>query len=142
MLHKLAQISQLKVIARNSTFQFKDTNKDVREIGQILNVDTVLEGSVQRAGEQVRVIAQLVRTSDGAHIWSQSFDDSMDNIFDLQDRIAASIVDAFQLTLSAAERQRLLRDGTDNPVAYDLLIRALNTRRSMDELTDAKRPGR
>jgi TolB-like protein/Flp pilus assembly protein TadD len=136
LLHKLAQISELKVIARNSSFQFKGSNQDVREIGEILGVDTVLEGSVQRAGSQVRVIAQLVRTSDGAHLWSRTFDDSMDNIFDLQDRITASIVDAFALSLSEAERQRLLRDGTDNPQAYDLLIRALNTDRNLDEMTD------
>lgn len=138
LLHKLAQITELKVIARNSSFQFKGSNKDVREIGEILGVETVLEGSVQRAGERVRIIAQLVRTSDGAHIWSQSFDDTTDNIFELQDRITASIVDQFQLSLSQAERDRLLRSGTDNPEAYDLVIRAMNQQLNLDEMTDTR----
>jgi TolB-like protein len=137
LLHKLAQIEELKVIARNSSFQFKGTNRDIREIGEILGVDTVLEGSVQRAGDQVRIIAQLIRTSDGVHIWSESFDDSIDNIFALQDRIAEDIVDQFEVSLSAAERQRLLRNGTESPEAYDLLIRALNQPRNLDQMTDS-----
>jgi TolB-like protein len=74
VLHQLAQIPDLKVIARNSSFQFKGTNLDVREVGERLGVGNVLEGSVQRQGDQVRVIAQLVRTSDGSHVWSQTFD--------------------------------------------------------------------
>ena len=137
LLHKLAQIRELKVIARNSSFQFKNSNQDVREIGEILGVETLLEGSVQRSGERVRVIAQLVRTSDGAHIWSQSFDDSAENILELQDRIASSIVDQFQLSLSQSDRLRMLQDGTDIPEAYDLVLRAMNQQQSTDELTDS-----
>lgn len=137
LLHKLAQISDLKVIARNSSFQFKGTNRDVREIGEILGVETILEGSVQRAGEQVRIIVQLVQSSDGAHIWSETFDDSMSNIFELQDRVASRIVDQFQFSLSEADRRRLMRSGTRNPEAYDLMIQALNQPRNMDELTDS-----
>jgi len=138
LLHKLAQISDLKVIARNSSFQYKGTNKDIREIGKVLNVTTVLEGSVQRAGEQVRIIAQLINTADGVHLWSQSFDDSMDNIFSLQDRVAADIVEQLQLSLSKEEQARLIRNGTDNPEAYDLLIRALNLHYDLDDMVDAK----
>lgn len=137
LLHKLAQISGLKVIARNSSFQYKGTNKDIREIGKALNVTTVLEGSVQRSGEQVRIIAQLINASDGVHLWSQSFDDSMDNIFTLQDRVAADIVEQLQLSLSKEEQARLIRNGTDNPEAYDLLIRALNTDFDLDDMVDA-----
>lgn len=137
LLHKLAQISELRVIARNSSFQFKGTNRDIREIGQILGVETVLEGSVQRAGNQVRIIAQLINAEDGVHIWSQSFDDSMDNIFTLQDRIAAEIVDQFAISLSNEEQDRLLRRGTDNPEAYDLLMQASNIDYDMDSRTDA-----
>jgi TolB-like protein/Flp pilus assembly protein TadD len=138
LLHKLAQISDLKVIARNSSFQFKGSNKDVREIGEILGVATILEGSVQRSGEQIRIIAQLVRTDDGAHIWSQSFDGSTGDIFDLQDQVTSNIVDQFQLSLTAAEQSRLLRDSTSNPEAYDLVIRALNQYRSLDETVDVR----
>jgi TolB-like protein/Tfp pilus assembly protein PilF len=136
LLHKLAQISDLKVIARNSSFQFKGTNRDIREIGQILGVNTVLEGSVQRAGNQVRIIAQLINTADGVHIWSQSFDDSMDNIFALQDRIAGEIVTQLQVSLSKEEQDRLLRNGTDNPEAYDLLMLANESDRNIDQMVD------
>ena len=83
LLHKLAQLPDLKVIARNSSFQFKGTNKDAREIGTILDVAALLEGSVQRQGDQVRIIAQLIDTADGAHLWSGTFDDTMQNIFEL-----------------------------------------------------------
>jgi TolB-like protein/Tfp pilus assembly protein PilF len=138
LLHKLAQIRNLKVIARNSSFQFKGSNKDVREIGELLGVDTILEGSVQRSGDQVRVIAQLVRTSDGTHVWSQSFDDTADNILDLQDRIAVSIVDQFQLSLSRADRERMLRNSTYSPEAYDLVIRALNEPADKDDLPSSE----
>ena len=136
LLHKLAQIDELTVIARNSTFQFKGQNRDVREIGEILGVDIVLEGSVQRAGEQVRIIAQLIRTSDGAHLWSQTFDDTMSNIFELQDSVAAAIADQMQFDLSAEQRRRMMRDGTRDPEAYDLLIRAINEKADMDDMAD------
>jgi len=136
LLHKLAQISDLKVIARNSSFQFKGTNKDVREIGKILNVRTILEGSVQRAGNQVRIIAQLINTSDGVHLWSQSFDGSMEDIFTLQDQVAADIVAQLQVNISKEEQARLLRNGTDNPEAYDLLMRATSVGRNLDQMTD------
>ncbi|MEE4174648.1 MAG: hypothetical protein V2I57_10395 [Xanthomonadales bacterium] len=136
LLHQLAQIEELKVIARNSSFQYKGSNRDVREIGAELGVETILEGSVQRAGDRVRIIAQLVQASDGAHVWSRTFDGSMDDIFALQDQVAADVVDAFQISLSAAEREQLMRDGTDDPVAYDLLIQALGVERNIDALVD------
>jgi TolB-like protein/Tfp pilus assembly protein PilF len=138
LLHKLAQISDLKVIARNSSFQFKGTNRDIREIGKILGVSTVLEGSVQRAGDQVRIIAQLINTADGVHLWSQSFDDSMDNIFAIQDRVAGEIVKQLQVNISNEEQQRLLRNGTNNPEAYDLLMRSRNLDMSLDKMVDVK----
>jgi TolB-like protein/Tfp pilus assembly protein PilF len=136
LLHKLAQVDQLKVIARNSSFQFKGQNRDIREIGQILGVETVLEGSVQRAGGQVRIIAQLIRAADGAHLWSQSFDGTMDDIFALQDQVATDITTQLQLDLTAEQRQRMLRDGTDDPQAYELLIRAINEDADYDDMAD------
>jgi TolB-like protein/Tfp pilus assembly protein PilF len=127
LLHKLANLSNLKVIARNSSFQFKGSNKDAREIGRILGVAALLEGSVQRQGEQMRIIAQLIDTSNGTHIWSSTFDDTFQNIFELQDRIAQEIMQ--QLQISISERDMLLtrRNGTDSPEAYDLLMRAVQT---------------
>jgi TolB-like protein/Tfp pilus assembly protein PilF len=126
LLHKLSQLGGIKVIARNSSFQYKGSNRDVREIGAALGVATILEGSVQRQGDQIRIIAQLVKTSDGAHIWSESFDDRMDNIFEVQDRIAAAIAERLQDSLSIEDRERIFRNGTDNPKAYDLLMLAIN----------------
>ena len=124
LLHKLAQLRTLRVIARNSSFQFKGDNKDVREVGEILGVAAILEGSVQRQGDQIRIIAQLIRTSDGSHIWSQTYDDQFRNIFELQDRIAQAIMEQLQISISDIERQRVYRDGTDSAEAYDLLVRA------------------
>jgi TolB-like protein/Flp pilus assembly protein TadD len=123
VLHQLAQVSNLKVIARNSSFQFKGTNLDVREIGERLSVSNVLEGSVQRYGDQVRVIAQLVRTSDGTHVWSQSFDYQMADIFALHDAIATAVVGQMKVTLLPEDRRAIDLGGTDVPEAYDLLLK-------------------
>jgi TolB-like protein/Flp pilus assembly protein TadD len=132
LLHKLANLSNLKVIARNSSFQFKGTNKDAREIGRILDVAALLEGSVQRQDDQVRVIAQLIDTSNGTHIWSSTFDDTFQNIFELQDRIAQEIMQQLQISISERDMLLALRNGTDNPEAYDLLMRAMQMDWSAD----------
>ena len=124
VLHQLAQIPELKVIARNSSFQFKGTNLDVREVGERLGVANLLEGSVQRQGDQVRVIAQLVRTSDGSHVWSQTFDYRMENIFALHDAIALAVAEQMKLSLLPEDAARINLGGTDNPEAYDLLLQA------------------
>ena len=143
LLHKLAQLPNLKVIARNSSFQYKGTNADAREIGRALEVGALLEGSVQRQGDDVRIIAQLIDTTNGAHIWSSTFDDTMQNIFDLQDRIASEIMLQLQISISEQDRRRVLRNGTNHPEAYDLLLRANESasgldRRVFDPETDPK----
>ena len=132
LLHKLANLSNLKVIARNSSFQFKGSNKDTREIGRILDVAALLEGSVQRQADQVRIIAQLIDTSNGSHIWSATFDDAFQNIFELQDRVAQEIMQQLQLSISERDMQLALRNGTDSPEAYDLLMRAMQTDWNVD----------
>jgi len=132
LLHKLANLSNLKVIARNSSFQFKGSNKDARELGRILGVAALLEGSVQRRDDQVRIIAQLIDTSDGSHIWSSTFDDSFQNIFELQDRIAQEIMQQLRVSISERDMQLALRNGTDSPEAYDLLMRAMQMDSSQD----------
>ena len=124
VLHQLAQVPDLKVIARNSTFQFKGTNLDVREIGERLGVSSLLEGSVQRYGNKVRVIAQLVRTTDGTHIWSESFDYDMDDIFALHDAIASAVVMQLKRSLLPGGKPSMTQGGTNNPAAYDLYLRA------------------
>jgi TolB-like protein/Tfp pilus assembly protein PilF len=119
LLNLLARIDGLKVAARTSSFQFKDGKTGIGEIGRALKVDTVLEGSVRKAGEQVRVTAQLIRVSDGFHIWSESYDRRLDNIFAVQDEIAAAIVAALKLKLDVAVQAPAR---TADVAAYDLYL--------------------
>ena len=129
LLHMLAQIPDLKVAARTSSFAFKGQNKSIQEIARSLEVAHVLEGSVQRAGDRVRVTAQLIRASDGFHIWSEVYDRTLDDIFGIQDEIAAKVGSA----LSAS----LLGDGVETQLAgvttydadaYDLYLQARKAR--------------
>ena len=99
LLNKLAKIPELKVTARTSSFQFKGKNEDLRVIGEKLNVTTVLEGSVRKEGNRVRVTAQLINTADGFHLWSESYDREMTDIFAVQDEIARSVAGSLRVTL-------------------------------------------
>ncbi len=94
ILNLLAQVNGLHVAARTSSFAFRDLNKDIREIGQLLNVRTVLEGSIRTAGNRIRMTAQLINVEDGYHIWSQSYDRELDDVFAIQDEVASSIAEA------------------------------------------------
>ena len=123
LLHRLAQVPNLKVVARNSSFQFRGTNRDVRELGRLLGVTHLLEGSVQRYENDVRVIAQLVSTTDGAHVWSKSFDRTMADIFELHDEIAGAVADRLRVTLAPAGGTA--SGDTTSAAAYDLYIQAL-----------------
>ena len=100
IIHLLAQIPNLKVIARTSAFAFRGRNEDVRRIAQALDVTHVLEGSVRRAGDHIRVTAQLIAASDGAHVWSERYDGDLRDIFDMQDKISAAISRALRVKLS------------------------------------------
>ena len=99
LLNVLAQIRNLKVVGRTSSFQFKDRSEDLRIIGEKLGVASILEGSVRKAGDRVRITAQLVNVADGFHLWSQSYDRTLEDIFAVQDDIAASVAEALQVTL-------------------------------------------
>ena len=120
LLNLLAKIPELKVAGRTSSFAFKGRNEDLREIGDALDVTTVLEGSVRRSGERLRVTAQLVNVDDGYHIWSETYDRQMADIFDIQDDVAGKITDALQLHL-APDSDR----PTQNAEAYALYLEAL-----------------
>lgn len=96
ILHLLAQVPDLKVAARTSSFSFQDRNADIATIASELGVGAVLEGSVQRSGQRLRVIAQLVRASDQSHLWSRTFDNSTENVFEIQDEIAQSVLQALR----------------------------------------------
>ena len=118
-LDMLAQVKDLKVIARTSSFAFKGKQADMREIGRALGTAHLLEGSVQQAGDTMRITAQLIRVSDGTHLWSKRFDRKRADVFAIQDEIATQVVTAIQGALPAAQQARLVRKRTDNVAAYD-----------------------
>jgi TolB-like protein len=111
IINALAQVPELKVIARTSAFAFKGKNEDIRRIADTLGVTTVLEGSVRRAGSRLRVMAQLIQASDGAHLWSQRYDREMADIFEVQDEISAAIAEALKLKLAPTPERRTPKIG-------------------------------
>jgi len=139
LLHRLAQVSELHVAARTSAFHFKNKNIAVAEIAAQLGVRSVLEGSVRRAGNTIRVTAQLINASDGFHIWSKTYESELGDIFAIQDEIATQVVDALKVTLLGGEQARLNRHPTANLAAYDeyLLGRQEMARRTSTALQQA-----
>ena len=125
ILTDLARIADLKVISRTSVMQFKDTaNRNLREIGRALGVAHVLEGSVQRAANRVRVNAQLIDARTDAHLWAQTYDRDLADVFAIQSEIAKSIADQLQAELSPKEEASLEAKPTKDLIAYDLYLRA------------------
>ncbi len=123
LLNALAKINDLKVAARTSAFAFKDKNTNVSEVGNILNVKTVLEGSVRRAGNRLRITVQLINAADGYHLWSERYDREMADIFDVQDEITLAVVDALKVKLFSDEKAAILERYTDNTEAYELYLK-------------------
>jgi adenylate cyclase len=121
----LAWIRWLFVIARNSSFTYKGQAVDVRRVGRELGVRYVLEGSVRKAAGRVRITAQLIEAETDAHLWADRFDGSLEDVFELQDEIAARVAGVIEPTLRAAEVERARRKRPDNLDAYDLYLRAL-----------------
>ncbi|MEK6323716.1 MAG: protein kinase [Acidobacteriota bacterium] len=122
LLNALSKIEALRVAARTSAFSFKGKETDIREIGQKLKVRTVLEGSVRKLGNRLRITAQLINVADGYHIWSERYDRQMEDIFDIQDEISLAIVDALKLKLLGDEKAAVLKRYTDNAEAYHLYL--------------------
>jgi len=122
IINALAQVAGLKIIARTSAFAFKGRNEDIRKIAETLGVSNVLEGSVRRAGNRLRVTAQLIKAEDGTHLWSQRFDREMTDVFGVQDEIAAAIAEALQVKLLMAPAE--LRQYTPNLPAYEAYLKA------------------
>src|SRR6516162_4842752 len=121
----ISRLPWLFVIARNSSFAYKGKSPDVRQVGRELGVRYVLEGSVRKAGNRVRITGQLIDTMTGAHIWADHFDGSLDDIFELQDQVASSVVGAIEPRLRLAEIERISRKPPENLTVYDLYLRAL-----------------
>ncbi|MGH8280033.1 MAG: tetratricopeptide repeat protein [Gammaproteobacteria bacterium] len=124
ILTKLADIGDLRVIARTSTMQYQSHPEDLKTIGQQLGVATILEGSVQKAGNQVLINVQLIDTRSDAHIWAQSYQRTLDNVFGVEGEVAEQIATALQAKLSPAQSAALAAIPTQNRAAYDLFLRA------------------
>jgi adenylate cyclase len=120
----LSRIRWLFVIARNSSFSYKGESPDVTRVGRELGVRYVLEGSVRKAGGRVRITAQLIDAVNGAHLWADHFDGPLENVFELQDKVASSVAGVIEPALQAAETARSADRPTDDLTAYDLYLRA------------------
>jgi TolB-like protein len=137
ILNRLAQIGELRVPGRTSSFAFKEKNTDLRQIGVALGVAHVLEGSVRKAGDRLRITAQLVRTEDGYHLWSQTYDRKLDDVFAIQEEIASAIAHSLSVQLRVGS-DRSARPTHDMAAYNDYLeARALITQRTTDNLSRA-----
>ncbi len=123
LINALGRVSKLRVASRTSAFSFKGTSQRIRQIGALLNVRTVLEGSVRRSENRLRVSAQLVDVENGYQFWAQTFDREIEDVLSIQEEIAGSIVKALELVLSEGERNKLLSVGTSRALAYDCYLR-------------------
>jgi TolB-like protein/class 3 adenylate cyclase len=123
VLTTLSKIQELMVIARNSSFVFKGQTRDRREIGRTLGVRYVLEGSVRKAGNRVRLAAQLIDSLNGSHVWADRFEGDLDDVFELQDRMTQDIVAALEVSLTFGEEARVWRKRSGSPLVYDHFLK-------------------
>jgi TolB-like protein/class 3 adenylate cyclase/Flp pilus assembly protein TadD len=128
----LSRIPSLFVIARSSSFVYKGHAVDVRQVGRDLGVRYVMEGSVRKVGNRLRITGQLVESESGAHIWADKFDSLLDDVFDLQDRVTTAVAGAIEPSITQAEIRRVSRKPTENMLAYDWLLRALDEEKPWD----------
>jgi adenylate cyclase len=138
VLTTLSKIQELTVIARNSSFAFKGQIKDVREIGRILGARYVVEGSVRKIGNRVRLTAQLIDSTDGSHRWADRFDGGLDDVFDLQDRITQDIVAAIEVQLTGAEQARVWRKRSGSPLVYEHFLKGRKLYENFAKYTHAQ----
>jgi serine/threonine protein kinase/tetratricopeptide (TPR) repeat protein len=122
LITKLATISQLKVISRTSVMRYKNVQKDIREIGKELGVATILEGSIQKEGDNVRINVQLINAKDGSNLLAESYDRKLQSIFTIQDDISKAIVNALRIELVAGQEYMLVKRYTQDPDAYNLYL--------------------
>jgi len=136
ILNSLCQIPDLNVIAKTSSFSFKKTTKTIQEIAQVLGVEHILEGSVRKAGNELRITAQLVRATDGGHLWSKTYDKELKDIFAVQEDIASVVASELKATLEVGKSLKQL-GGTDNTEAYTFYLIANG--QTLDTLASANR---
>ncbi|HET6912694.1 MAG TPA: tetratricopeptide repeat protein [Rhodanobacteraceae bacterium] len=141
ILDALAQVPNLKVAARTSAFAFKGKAEDLRKVGEVLDVATVLEGSVQQSGDEVRITAQLIDTRSGYHLWSEKYDRKLTSIFVVEDEISKAIADKLQVQLSGGNEATLVAQKSVDPRAHDFYLRGLTllAARSVGEAVGAFR---
>ena len=120
----LSRIRWLFVIARNSTFSYKDQSPDVKQVGRELGVRYVLEGSVRKGGNRIRITGQLIDAVTGAHLWADHFDGAVEEVFELQDKVASSVAGVIEPALQAAETARSAGRAIADLTAYDLYLRS------------------
>lgn len=139
LITTLSKLSGLRVAARTSSFAFKGKNADIRAIGAELGVAAVLEGSVAKSGNRVRITAQLIDTADGYHMWSESYDRDLEDIFAIRSEVAKTVAAALQVTLGIAEIERLNRRPTEDVEAYQLYLKARHATSTLDDWESATR---
>jgi TolB-like protein/Flp pilus assembly protein TadD len=132
LLDSLSRLNDMQVVARTSSFSFKGQNADVSTIAHKLNVGTVLEGSVRRAGNTVRITVQLINTVTGFHIWSQTYDRNLTDILKVQSEVASAVARQLEITLRGDDFQKLELGGTKNPKAYDTYLRGMQAYEKAD----------
>ncbi len=141
ILNDLTHLEGLRVVARTSSFAIKNKNQDIRKIGLKLGADTLVEGSVRKAGNRLRITAQLINVSDGIHLWSERFDRDLEDVFAIQDEISKNIVEALELKLSKREKGVLGKIKTQDIQAYDYYLRGREffhrgRRKSIEQASD------
>jgi len=135
IINALTKIKDLRVVARTSAFSFKGEKMDVRDIGKKLNVETVLEGSVRKAGNRLRITSQLINVADGYHLWSEKYDRDMEDIFAIQDEVTLAIVDRLKGKLFGGEKAELTKRHTENLEAYNLYLKGRHLLRELTKET-------
>ncbi len=138
LITDLSQLPRISVISRQSTFTYKNVPVTVQQVCNDLGANIVLEGSVRKLGERVRITAQLIDGVSGHHLWAERYDHNLDNLFDVQDEVNRKIVEALSLQLSEGEYQRLKRRGTDIIKAYDYVLRGMTESRANTEEGSAR----
>jgi len=125
LINGFSKIENLQVASRTSSFQFMGKGYDIFEVGKKLKVQTVLEGSIRKAGDRLRITAQLINVADGFHVWSEKYDRDMDDIFAIQDEISLAIVDKLKVKLLGEEKAALVKHHTENKEAYNAYLKGL-----------------
>jgi serine/threonine-protein kinase len=125
LIHALTSVPELRVVSRSSSFLFKGEAQNIRHVGDELGADAVIEGSVRRVENRIRITAQLTNTTDGFHLWSETYDEQVEEVFEVQERIAAAIVDTLKVQRAGAVSQHLTRRYTQNARAYQANLRGL-----------------